>query len=103
MTTQTFFDFDTPIAINTRVAAARAISPFVATHLRRVLEFIASCGEHGATDEEIFAGTALRESTARARRVDLAKRGQVADSGRRRKTRSGRDAIVWTSTGKPLR
>jgi hypothetical protein len=102
MSQQILFDFDIRSGSNTRAAAAASIALFRASHLQRVLEFIDARGERGATDEEIAAGVRLRESTARARRVDLRDGGQVRDSGRRRKTHSGRDVIVWTATGKPL-
>jgi len=49
----------------------------------------------GLTDEEIADVTRLRESTSRARRVELREAGLIVDSGRRRETRSGRRAIVW--------
>jgi hypothetical protein len=101
MTTQTFFDFN-PVVHDTRAAAAASIAPLVGTHLVRVLAFIAGRGEHGATDEEIAAGVRLRESTARARRVDLRDAGQVRDSGKRRRSQSGRLCIVWWATGKPF-
>ncbi len=70
--------------------------------LRQVLAFVASRGHNGATDEEIADGLEMRESTARARRVELRDGGQVKDSLRRRKARSGRLCVVWTSTGEPL-
>jgi hypothetical protein len=102
MSQQTFFDFDTPIAIDTRAAAAASIQHLKATHLARVLDFLDSRGAYGAIDEEIAAGTHLRESTARARRCELRDSEHVCDSGHKRKTRSGRLSIVWTSTGIPL-
>lgn len=60
---------------------------------RRVLEFLRARPE-GATDEEIIAGTGLNPSTARPRRIELARRGLVVEAGTRR-TSSGRSASVW--------
>lgn len=60
---------------------------------RRVLEFLRSRPE-GATDEEIIRGTGLNPSTARPRRIELARRGLVVEAGTRR-TASGRSASVW--------
>ena len=54
-------------------------------------------GEHGATDEEIADALGLAGNTARPRRRELAQRNVVADSGARRPTRSGRQAIVWVA------
>ncbi len=68
-------------------------------------EFVRSRGEHGAIDEEIEAlavSLGKRESTGRARRVDLANAGQIVAAGFTRKTRSGRDAIVWIAADQPL-
>jgi hypothetical protein len=36
-------------------------------------------------------------SSQRPRRVELVTGGQVVDSGRKRKTVSGRQAVVWTA------
>lgn len=91
MTQQNFFD--PPSNPDTRLAAAAAIAPMTPNMRRLVLAFIASPGHHGATDEEIFEATGLRESTARARRVELQESGQV---------RSGNTARVWVTTGTPL-
>lgn len=60
---------------------------------RRVLEFLRGRPE-GATDEEIIRGTGLNPSTARPRRIELARRGLVVEAGTRR-TSSGRNASVW--------
>lgn len=67
---------------------------------RLVRSFIVSCGEHGATDEEIIrevmrAGYAM--NTIRPRRVELVRAGVVADSGHLRETAAGRWAIVWVA------
>jgi hypothetical protein len=94
MTSQTYFDF-APVVHDTRSQAAAAIAPLVPNMQAQVLEFISRRGGYGATDEEIAVGLRMRESTARARRVDLRDAGQVHDSTRRRKSRSGRQCIVW--------
>ena len=59
---------------------------------RRVLAYIE---EHGpSTDEEIASGLGMNPSTERPRRIELARRGLIAESGTRR-TASGRYATVW--------
>jgi hypothetical protein len=70
--------------------------------LCQVLDYVTARGSHGATDEEIAIGLKMRESTARARRVELRDGEQVKDSLRRRRARSGRLCVVWITTGKPL-
>jgi len=62
---------------------------------RRVLEAIRRAGPAGLIDEQIQRTTGIRESTARARRVELVQHGLVKDSGLTRPTASGRSATVW--------
>jgi len=50
---------------------------------------------HGRTDEEIQRMLKLNPSTQRPRRIELVQAGKVRDSGRTRKTKSGRAATVW--------
>jgi hypothetical protein len=61
----------------------------------RVLAYLRSC-PLGATDEEMQVGLAMNPSTQRPRRIELMDRRLIVDSGRKRKTRSGRWAVVWT-------
>jgi hypothetical protein len=102
MSQQTFFTFDMPIRIDTRAAAAAAIERIRPSMLRQVFDFIDNRRDRGATDEEIAAGLNMKESTARARRVELRDGGQVRDSTRRRRSCSGRLCVVWVATGEPL-
>jgi hypothetical protein len=74
-----------------------------APRLRRLVwEYIAAQGQAGATDQECQEALNLESNTQGPRRIELAKSGHVADSGQRRPTRKGRNAIVWVATGKPL-
>jgi hypothetical protein len=52
----------------------------------------------GATDQELQGARQRSGDTERARRVELVEDGWVKDSGRRRPTSSGHDAIVWIAT-----
>lgn len=62
----------------------------------RVFRFIEDSGHFGATDEEIQLALGMNPSTQRPRRVELVEDLLVVrDSGRRRKTTSGRSAVVW--------
>jgi hypothetical protein len=88
--------------IDTRASAAVSIKPLRPNMLRQVFDFVVNRGDRGATDEEIAAGLNMKESTARARRVELRDAGQVRDSLRRRRSCSGRLCVVWIATGEPL-
>lgn len=52
-------------------------------------------GIKGATCDEIEHLLALSHQTTSARCRRLAVLGRIVDSGERRKTRSGRNAVVW--------
>lgn len=89
----------TPPASNptTSRAAAEAIEPTAATLRRQVLDFIESCGDRGATDCEIQAALGMSGDTQRPRRWELSdcESPLIVDSGLRRRTERGREAIVW--------
>jgi hypothetical protein len=75
--------------------AARAIVPSAATLRSQILRFLQQRAEHGATDLEISAALNMKLSTVNPRRGELVDGGKVADSGKRRKTPSNRQSIVW--------
>jgi hypothetical protein len=77
--------------------AADAIKPDASELRRRVLAYLRGRGEDGATDEEMQTGIPMVPNTQRPRRVELVEMGSVVDSGRKRRTRSGRNAVVWVS------
>ena len=80
---------------DTSRAAAFSKIPTAPTNRTEVYRFIRRHGSHGATDDEIERGLALRHQTASARRRELVLGGLVEDSGLRRPTSSGRKAAVW--------
>lgn len=79
--------------VATSDAAAASIVKDVARLKAIVLDAIKR--EGGLTCDEVEIVTGLRHQTASARVYDLKKVGRIVDSGTRKKTRSGRDAIVW--------
>ena len=81
----------------TSQAAAEAIRPNAATLRARVLRYIEARGERGATDEEIQNNLGMAGNTQRPRRKELQEAGLIRDSGRTRKTSSGREAVVWVA------
>ena len=82
-------------AAGTQLAAAVAVYPGSGTARRKVLDFIGLRRDQGATDEEIEIELRMRHQTASARRNELTADGWIEDSGRRRPTTSGREAVVW--------
>jgi len=76
-------------------AAAIEISKKLNPLQLAVLAFVVQRGALGATDEEIQNGLTMNPSTQRPRRIELERKGLVADSGTTRKTKAGRPAVVW--------
>lgn len=77
---------------DTSKAAALAIEPRAPRLAQQILELI-SRAPH--TCFEIETATGLSHQTASARIRELNLKGLITDSGLRRKTGSGRNAIVW--------
>lgn len=86
----------------TRAAAAEAIRPTAHTLRAEVLRFLEGLGFVGATDEEMQVALNMNPSTQRPRRIELVEEGWVRDSGATRRTKSGRNAVVWVAA-KPRR
>jgi hypothetical protein len=78
----------------TSFEAAQSMKPHAPTIRQRVFELIASCSV-GRTADELEVVTGWRLHTITARITELAQAGRIEDVGERRKTRSGRKAIVW--------
>jgi hypothetical protein len=79
---------------NTSQAAAVSMTNNAGTLRRRVLWAIRDSPD-GLTDEEIQDQTGMNPSTERPRRIELVLAGLVRNSGRKRRTRSNRLAVVW--------
>ncbi len=75
--------------------AAGRILPASGTQRSRVLVKLQTVAPEGRTDEELQAALDMNPSSQRPRRVELVEQGWIEDSGDRRKTVSGTDAIVW--------
>lgn len=56
---------------------------------------LARLAERPSTDDELQVDLGLPPNTERPRRVELVRQSKVRDSGARRKTATGRNAIVW--------
>lgn len=81
-----------PTDTSLEAAASVAKGGRAATYRARVLECIR---QRPRTDEEIGDALAMGQNTVRPRRRELQLDGVVRDSGERRKTSTGRKAIVW--------
>lgn len=81
--------------------AAESMEPHLARLQNRIFGLFElwSQGElhfhKGWTDDELECHTKLPHQTVSARRRELVLKGLIEDSGERRKTRSGRKAVVW--------
>ncbi len=78
----------------TSKAAAVRAEPKARTQRQRVYAYLRHAPT-GATDEQMQDALAMNPNTQRPRRIELVQAGSVRDSGRRQKTRSNRDAVVW--------
>lgn len=81
----------------TSIAAATVILPRTGTQRRKVYDFIVSRGTFGATDDEMMDELSMSGNSLHPRRLELVQAKLIDDSGQRRKTKSGSDAIVWTA------
>jgi hypothetical protein len=79
---------------DTSKAAAESVGPWAETLRGRIYVFIAHAPD-GAICEEVEDALLVSHQTASARIRELALCEALADSGERRSTRSGRQAIVW--------
>lgn len=86
----------------TSQAAAASQIGKAAVDEARVLDLIRTCGNFGATDDEIEQALHLLHQTASARRRGLVLKDLVEDSGRTRLTRTGRHATVWIAAHIPV-
>lgn len=77
---------------------SRAAARLTAHHRRkdygRILDYVTEQGEDGATCDQIEAALDMRHQTCGPRCTELKRDGKLAESGRRRPTRSGALAAV---------
>ena len=79
-------------SIEAAISIARALGP-MELEILNLIEECQVAGGNGVTDEELII--AFGSQSARPRRIYLTATGKVRDSGAVRKTRSGRNAVVW--------
>lgn len=77
---------------DTSIAAAKSVEPTVTDRRAAVLAVITA---KPSTADEVARALGWTVLSARPRATELAKLGKIEDSGQRRKTDSGSNAIVW--------
>lgn len=80
-----------------RLAAGDGFSR-VTKDRRKVLAYIISTGEHGATQDQVSAGILMSHPTCSARMWELRNAGLIVRTPHRRPTRSGATAAVHRAT-----
>lgn len=85
---------------DTSEAAAREMKPTAAADRVRVLKFIRSVGEYGATADEVQVALEMTHQSGSARVSELWHKFKAIElNGRKRRTRSGSQAGVYIATG----
>jgi hypothetical protein len=74
---------------------SKAIEPKLNSGLGRVLDLLRTHPERGHTDDELEEWTGRTHQSVSAARRNGVIKGLIYDTGEKRKTRSGNDAIVW--------
>lgn len=81
----------------TSVAAAEQIKRSIGPLHQRILGYLKTYPD-GATDEEMQLNLEMAANTQRPRRRELELMGRVVNTGRTRRVRSGREAVIWEAT-----
>lgn len=82
---------------STSHSAAHDFEQHVTKSEMTVLNFIASCGNHGATIDEIVSGTGMQKVSASPRLKPLEKKNMVKATDQKRIGVSGKRQIVWVA------
>jgi hypothetical protein len=89
-------------APDTQRAAAILVYPKTGIARERVLRNIIESGEFGVIDEDGYRRLRMIQNTYIPRRNELTNDGWIKDSGRRRETAAGAQAVVWVATERAL-
>lgn len=79
----------------TNAAAFEASKPKANARHERVWAYVASCGERGATREEVAHGTGIKLQSICSPVLSLLREGRLREDGRKRLTSSGMKAAVF--------
>jgi hypothetical protein len=84
-------------APETSHAAAKVAALREGTQKKTMWRLFVQAGERGYTDDELEQTLARSHQSVSATRNGLMNDGLIVDSGQRRKTRYGNEAIVWVA------
>jgi len=84
-----------PIADTSR-SAFDSIKDKIGKRHATIMAYVDECQSYGATLDEICVGTGMLVQTASARVRELVQGLELIDTGKRRNTRSGKKARVYT-------
>jgi hypothetical protein len=87
--------------VGTSVAAADVLAPKLGRLQRMAEVAIREAGQAGLTADELAARLNMDRWSIQPRTSELARRGLIRDSGRRRLNATGRYAIVWIASLPP--
>lgn len=79
----------------TSIKARKEIAAKIPTMLDKILDIVGNCGSDGITSDELVTKHGFIIQTASARIRELCEDNQIRKSDKRRKTSSGKTAIVW--------
>jgi len=85
----------TPETRATSTEAATSVRETKDTQRQRVYEAIRDAGRNGMTDDQLQEDLGIEGNSQRPRRRELQALGRIQMCTLRRKTRSGRTAVVW--------
>lgn len=83
------------VRVDTSRDAANSMQAALSSLQAHVFHWIQAQGEHGSTCDEAEEALRMKHQTCSARIRELALKERILDSGERRPTRSGRNAVVY--------
>lgn len=84
-----------PGSPETAFEAADSVADAAKTREAKALRLIEEIGEYGCTADEVAGALDWERYSSRPRLSTMKARGEIIDSGRRRKGVSGRNQVAW--------
>ncbi|MFP5328876.1 MAG: hypothetical protein ACLGHC_01895 [Alphaproteobacteria bacterium] len=83
--------------VDTSIDAAESVAPKLGRLQKLTLEAIKSRGAQGLTADEAAEVLEQDRYSIQPRTSELRRKGQIIDSGKRRRNATGKSAIVWVA------
>lgn len=83
--------------VDTSIEAAESVAPKLGRLQKLTLEAIKSRGAFGLTADEAAEVLEQDRYSIQPRTSELRRKGQIIDSGKRRRNATGKSAIVWVA------